>query len=634
MLSERYPIETLSELLAPRDAWHPYPTVQETSAWHALDPELRAYYRTRGEAALGFGWPALPATLFLEYARIGNRRNFERVNHIRRSTLRDLVLAECFEGEGRFLDDIANGIWTTCEETYWGYPAHVGIQAAGVGLPDVEEPTVDLFAAETAAQLAWTLYLLGDRLDGVSPLMRRRVRYEAKRRVLDPCLERDDFWWMGFHPGDHGVNNWNPWINSNWLTAALILEDGAERRAAAVHKILRSLDIFLGVYAEAGGCDEGPGYWGRAAASLFDCLDLLKSATQGRIDVFGEAKIQNMGRYIYRAHIWDDYYVNFADASAMNRPPGSLVFRYGQAIADDDMKGFGAWLMAEQAGELGKQEGSLGRILPALFAIPASLDVAPVQPLPRDVWFDGIQVMVARDRAGTPEGFFVAAKGGHNGESHNHNDVGNVIVYVDGKPLIVDAGVETYRRKTFSPQRYEIWTMQSAYHTLLPVVDGVLQAPGEAYAARGVHYHAVDEAAKFILDLAPAYLDEAGVRTWGRTVTLRRGEEVVIEDTYVLTGPAEEIAVGLLTPCDVEVGEGEIELRATAFGPDGAGRETGAGRLVYNAQTFVVTVERIAIDDPRLGGVWGDHLNRVVFTAKEPALRDTWTWRITRAQRT
>ncbi len=629
MLSDRFPSETLSEMLAPRGAWHPYPTVEDAESWHALAPGLREYYRNRGEAALGFEWPSQPATLFLEYARIGNRSNFQDVNHIRRTTLRDLVLAECFEGEGRFLDDIVNGIWTTCEETYWGYPAHVSIQEAGVGLPDVEEPTVDLFAAETVAQLAWTLYLLGERLDEVSPLVRRRVRYEAKRRVLDPCLERDGFWWMGFHPGDHGVNNWNPWINSNWLAAALFLEEDADRRVDAIHKILRSLDIFLGVYAKSGGCDEGPGYWGRAAASLFDCLDLLRSATGGGIDVFDDVKIQNMGRYIYRVHIWDDYYVNFADASAVNRPPGSLVFRYGQAIEDADLRGFGAWLMAEQAGERGKREGSLGRLLPAFFAIPSALEVEPVQPLPRDVWFDGIQVMVARDRAGSPDGFFVAAKGGHNGESHNHNDVGNVIIYADGKPLIVDAGVETYRRKTFSPQRYEIWTMQSAYHTLLPTIDGVLQAPDEAYAARGVHYHAVDETAKLILDLAPAYPEEAGVRTWGRTVTLRRGEEVTIEDSYVLAEPANEIAVALLTPCDVAVEDGEVLLNATAFGPDGGGRETGAGRLIYDSEAFAVTVERIAIDDPRLGGVWGDHLNRVVFTAVEPALRDTWTWRVT-----
>ena len=99
------------------------------------------------------------------------------------------------------------------------------------------------------------------------------MRLEVDRRVLTPNLDRDDFWWMGFR--DKGVNNWNPWICSNWLAAALLVEPDDQRRARHVEKILRTLDVFLDIYPEDGGCDEGPGYWGRAGASLFDCLDLL-----------------------------------------------------------------------------------------------------------------------------------------------------------------------------------------------------------------------------------------------------------------------------------------------------------------------------------------------------------------------
>ncbi|MFN2155857.1 MAG: heparinase II/III family protein, partial [Anaerolineae bacterium] len=130
---------------------------------------------------------------------------------------------------------------------------------------------------------------------------------------------------------------------------------------------------------------------------------------------------------------------------------------------------------------------------------------------------------------------------GHNAESHNHNDVGNFIVYVDGKPLVVDAGVETYSRKTFSPQRYEIWTMQSAYHSLLPTVDGIMQAPGGEFAARSVEYAADDDGAQFSLDIAGAYPQEAGIKTWARTIDFQRGEQVEIVDLYELATPANEI---------------------------------------------------------------------------------------------
>src|SRR5205807_179910 len=175
----------------------------------------------------------------LQFIRNGNRSNYDAINTRQREKLATLVLAEVFENEGRFLDDIANGIWAISEQTFWGSTAHLGMQHAGNGLPDVTEPVVDLFAAETAALLAWTDYLLGDRLDAVSPLVRKRIRAEVDRRIFTPALARNDFWWMGFGERKN-LNNWTPWIDSNWLAAVLLLEADPRRRAAAVYKIMRS----------------------------------------------------------------------------------------------------------------------------------------------------------------------------------------------------------------------------------------------------------------------------------------------------------------------------------------------------------------------------------------------------------
>ena len=119
--------------------------------------------------------------------RDGNRGRYEKLLFSRRGKLADLVLGELLEGEGRFTDAIADGLWLICEESYWGVPAHVGAQKRGSGLPDVTEPTVDLFAAETGALLAWTDYLMGDRLDAVHPLVRERVRLEVD--TADPHPE-------------------------------------------------------------------------------------------------------------------------------------------------------------------------------------------------------------------------------------------------------------------------------------------------------------------------------------------------------------------------------------------------------------------------------------------------------------
>jgi hypothetical protein len=625
MLSERYNLEFLRDHIPAYGLWQPYPTISERSSWKNLPQELQQAIVAQGAECLDYDWPTIPATLFLEFKRNGNRSRYERIHFARRHTLRDLVLAECVENKGRFLDQIVNGIWLICEETYWGLPAHINMQAAGTDLPDAAEPTVDLFAAETVALLAWAHYLFGVRLDAVSPLVRPRIILESQRRILEPCLTREDFWWMGFDAGGHGINNWNPWVNSNWLTAILLLEIDQERRIAAVAKVLRSLDIFIGIYANAGGCDEGPGYWGRAAASLFDCLDQLFSASQSSIDIFAEEKIKNMGRFIYRTHIGGQYYVNYADASAVNRPSASLVYRYGKAIGDRLMMSFGAWL-AQDGEFILPGRDSLSRELPRLYILEEMQTTIPSPPLPRDAYFNGIQVMVARDKPEDTSGIFLSAKGGHNAESHNHNDVGNFILYVDGLPVIVDAGVETYTKKTFSPQRYELWTMQSAYHSLLPTLDGVQQLPGRKFAAKDVAYRMDDTQAQMTMDIANAYPKSAELASMQRTLTLNRGKDVEITDIVVLDKPVNEITLSLLTPCQVTLDEpGEVNFISTTFAHD---RLSGTAVLNYNATRFVPHVELIPITDTQLGRMWGDHLNRVVFTVQSPSTQDTWQWRI------
>jgi hypothetical protein len=593
-----------------RARFHPFPTAAERTAWDALPADASAALLASGEKQLKTSWDALPATVFLEYARNGNRSRFEGIRDRRRNKLQQLVIAECLEGKGRFIDEIVNGVWLTCEETFWGVPAHLGAQKAGVGLPDVAEPIVELFSAETASLLAWTLYLLGPQLNRVSPLLPERIRLEVDRRILTPCLARDNFSWMGF--SGPPPNNWNPWICSNWLTAALLLERDEKRRQAAVSKILRCLDNFLDGYYDDGGCDEGPSYWGRAGASLFDCLELLDIGFQ--FPLVGE-----MGLYICRAHIHNEWYTNFADAPARVQPNGDLIYRFGKRLGDDPMMAHGAFA-AFLGNESGLPGDSIGRQLPALFNL-ATLRKAPrSQALFRDVWLPGIQVMAARLQEGSPRGLYLAAQGGHNAESHNHNDVGNFMVYSNGLPAIIDVGVETYTAKTFSSRRYEIWTMQSAYHNC-PTIDGVMQSAGREFAASDVGYHADDGAAEFRLNIATAYPKEANLESWKRTLRLNRAaNEIEVADDYSLKKAAKLVTLTLMTPCRVtEEGPGQLSL-AVASG--------NTVKVFYDGAAFTPLVEEIRLDDARLRSTWGERLYRILLRAANPAPRARFATRI------
>jgi hypothetical protein len=590
------------------------------AAWDAVPSDARAALIAAGEKHLNVSWEALPATVFLEFRRDGNRSRYETIRNRRRDRLQSLVVAECLEGNGRFADEILNGIWLTCEETFWGVPAHLGAQKAGVGLPDVAEPIVDLFAAETASLLAWTDYLAGDLLAKVSPLVPERIRLEIDRRILTPCLAREDFGWMGFKGGS--VNNWNPWICSNWLVAALLTEHDDMRRKAAVTKIVTCLDHFQNGYADDGGCDEGPSYWGRAGASLFDCLDLLRQATAGACDGFQFPLVRAIGQYICRAHIHDEWYTNFADAPGRVYVNGDLIYRFGKSLGDDAMMRHGAFasFLRDSSGIPGD---SIGRQLPALFNL-ATLRAAPrLQALFRDSWLPGIQVMMARLKEGSAQGLYLAAQGGHNAESHNHNDVGNFLIYADGQPAIVDVGVETYTAKTFSSRRYEIWTMQSSYHNL-PTIDGVMQSAGRQFAAASVEYHADNRAAEFRLNLAGAYPAEAHLESWVRSLRLERADNAIdLTDEYRLQQPAKEITLTLMTPCRVNTGvPGELVLTQ----PSGK-----AIRASYDGAVFKPSVEEIRIEDSRLRATWGDRLYRILLRAGQPPLRAKWRIRFNQA---
>jgi hypothetical protein len=571
-------------------------------------------------------FPPLSATLYLAYARDGNRSRFESVYFDRRALLQNLALAECVEANGRFLDATADALWAICEESTWCLPAHIGVQKARVGLPDVTEPIVDLFAGESAVTVAWTLYLLGPSLDRVSPQLRRRAEAELQRRILTPVHERDDFGWMALNvtSADRRPNNWTPWISASVLAVALLCETDTDRRVRLVHKMLRSLDGFLRFHPADGSCDEGPGYWGRAGGSLLDCLDVLHSATGGKLDVYSNPLVQAIGRFIYRAHIAGDYFVPIGDCAARFEPERGLVFRYGKRIHDPNLNalaGSGASVESILGGRF------LGRQLSAVFEAGEILALGSVSPpLLRDVWLpsDELQLITARSQAGSGEGLFVAAWGGHNAQSHNHNDVGNVLVFADGQPVFVDAGAPTYTAQTFSAKRYDHWAFQSAFHNL-PTINGVMQGAGRQYAAAHVRCETNDSVAQLQMDIAPAYPAAAKVKSWRRTVRLNRGSNIEISEAFELTETAGETTLNFLTPLEVDTSKpGRITLRA---GAQSAQRPVRV-RLEYDTMKLAPRVERIELSDARLARSWGAHLNRLVLRAESPALKDAWTLRL------
>jgi hypothetical protein len=239
-----------------------------------------------------------------------------------------------------------------------------------------------------------------------------------------------------------------------------------------------------------------------------------------------------------------------------------------------------------------------------MFHAAALAKVTPRQPFVGEAWLPGIQVMTARLREGSVDGMYLAAQGGHNAESHNHNDVGNFVVFRNGEPLLIDVGVETYSAKTFSSKRYDIWTMQSAYHNC-PTVNGAMQAPGRQYEARDVEFRKDSGGVELGIQIAGAYPPEAKLESWRRVIRLdRAANEVVVRDEARLRGPG-VVTLNLMLPSQSQI-----------------------DRLHWEGPGVERQVDEVNVEDRRLASVWGGRVYRVrLVSAKAPA-NASWTLRV------
>lgn len=563
---------------------------------------LDSYVRY-GERYIGCKWESPSATFFAEFKTNGNRTRYEQWTFGKRRQLAALVLAEKVEGKGRFMPDIVNGIMSTLEETWWGIPAHYGTKVMRH-----EDQNVDLFNAETAGLMAWTRHALQQQIDSFSPLLSQRIDSEIERRMLIPALNTN-YWWK------KASMNWNPWICSNWLACVKFCEHDSVRREKALIQIASAMNAFADGYPDDGGCDEGPTYWDRAAASLYECASMMPNSQS--LPASFLSSLKKMAAYCYATYIADGYCLSFADShgNRLVQQP-NVMYPFALYVDDPVMRRFAKYIAVEKgfledAASLYDKSGNyptLGRELVFLSHLDEFLEEKAEEPHPADTWLHSLQIMTARRGQ-----MFLGMKGGHNDESHNHNDVGSFVVYHNGKPILVDPGVGEYTSKTFSKERYTIWTMQSAYHNL-PQVSGFDQHEGRKYAAHDVKY----SKGMLSLDLRDCYPSDAGIKKWNRTVAINKKGVVTITDDYLLekvVSTVREMFVSAVCPV-LDEQKGVISL--------------GSCILTYPKSKCDVDIQPLSDRlDPMLRSMWPGGLWRIVITSKNMSTNDILSFRIT-----
>ena len=564
-----------------------FPKASDRAFW---DEKYDAEIIKDAESLLGCDWPLIRATQFMAFEKTGDRLAQENPHFARRQNLCALVIGEILEHKGRFLPDIVDGLFAICEESYWGLSAHKAYYGhKSTYLANMKDPFIDLFAGETAATLAIVYHLLYDELQEFCPDILARLEYELEHKVINPYLSHTDWWWMGYD--NKSVNNWNPWILSNLLTVFLIMPMSKITRNDGIRKLIFEFQRIYDCTPADGGCDEGATYWGVAGGTIFEFLEQLYIATNGKISFYHDEKIQNIARYEYKAYVGNGYFANFADGEAkVIMCLGYILYMFGKRIGDEKLMSFSK--------ELGDQDNirnsHLRRKLFNLIYKKEYENTPAFVPNECSVFPVLENSFVRNDK------WYYAAKGGHNQESHNHNDVGSFLVYYNNAPLLCDPGCGVYTKKTFSPQRYELWNMQSGWHNL-PVVNGIEEKEGKDFASNGFTLDGKTTKISF----AKAYPKDARLNNLDREISIT-DEGIDVVDKFDFDSENNTISEHFICVLQPKIENNKVII---------------SNKFVLEASTDCeISLDNVDFEgDAKFTKMWNaDKMNRVSFNFKAP----------------
>ncbi len=472
-----------------------------------------------GEKALSSELPDLPDDLFLDYSRTGNRSRYQGPRNVRRNILGDLVLAECIENKGRFLPAVETAIETICSEKTWVLPAHDG------KLTNFNETliTVDLGSSMTALSLSQADWLLADKL---SPEIRSLIRERTDHFIFSPFMamhygEREPHWWM-----TERTNNWTSVCMSGVISAAFALIDSPDVRSQYLEAAEKYGPYYILSLSDDGNCSEGLGYWNYGYGYYIVMVEAARKATNGVWDMMDDDKQRRTGSYPVTVEIMPGVFPSFADCRSDTRPSSRFIRylnrRYQLGIDGlEDMVEYPSNLhmfsvfglddpYAERAG---LASSSAGRALRSGFA--------------------DADVYIFRSKK--ENGLSVALKGGHNGEQHNHNDLGSYVVALAGHASLLDPGGEVYTKRTFSSRRYDSDVLNSFGHPV-PCINGQLQKTGSQYKAHVLDRQSSDSSETIVMDIAGAYDIESLTKLERRFEYSRKGAgSFTVTDTAALS---------------------------------------------------------------------------------------------------
>ncbi|TAH75166.1 MAG: hypothetical protein EWM47_00380 [Anaerolineaceae bacterium] len=473
----------------------------------------------------------LPWSLFIGFETSGNRLEYEKAYFEHRGRLMTFALMSWLYRKPSDILELEDIIWAICEEYTWALPAHIDSKSL--------EPTIDLFAAETAFALSEIIYMLGELL---SPLIINRAKKEIFGRVLFAYLE-----YKGEYNWEVMKNNWCAvCAGSIGVTGIYLLEDDS-LLAELLNRLSPTLERFLDSFEDDGACLEGLSYWTYGVSFYVAFADLLKRRTAGEVDLLNTKRFKKIAIFQHKCYFPGGWTVSFSDANTKD------CYRTG--LTSFLKRRFNEVQIPPSSSKAGYFfdpcfrwcNGIRDLLWTDEYIIDTSSETA-CHILPNAEW------MLCKQYSGNQ--LSLAVKGGHNDEPHNHNDVGSFILYKDGECILTDLGSGEYTKDYFGEERYSIFCNSSLGHNV-PIIDGNGQKEGKSFAAKDLVFHGNG---RMTMDISDAY-DNNDLVKLIRDITIHE-DKVILIDTFELTKGIKSISERFVTLHKPTIMEGSVLIKA------------------------------------------------------------------------
>lgn len=539
---ERYLDQLLFEMQEAA-AFQLTPSIDDRAAWERLPDDWRRQLTREGERALKEPVPALYASDYMRFQRKGHRSAYSMPYLARRDLLSALVMSMAIRPDEQTEMRIADLIWAITEESSWVLPPNSPLSMGenSLPLPDIYEPLVDSAAANTALDLCLTVHLMGERLYNITPQLIQRIEYEIERRIIEPFLAARDMDWMCGSKSDAAV------CLRGVLCAFLTFEADNQRRWQCMRKAWALLDRVLTALPQDGSIPGGVTAWLETVGPIMDCLNMVRTATSKRVDVRREMQLQLMCHYPVLCHIAQGWFVNPGAQSMRPSLSGPAMYRMGMAVRDGALCDLGAFLFKTQ-GEGEKEPLLMHRCLNSLLRARLEQEKG-TPPFRMQGYLNAQELMVARMREDDERGLALAVHGGNNGQIGGHLDVGDVMLFAHGQPVLVDAG----------------WLDDTSFHSI-PTVGSIEQITGSMSRAEDVACRLENEYAMLSMNLASLYPSEAHIMNWQRSALYNRVDGTVQLIEVFDLNAFETVHFHFITPCKPTLGDrfaqlGPVRLR-------------------------------------------------------------------------